>query len=324
MNNQKIISICIPTWNRAKCLDRSLQSIQQQMNERLYEEVELLVSDNCSPDNTEEIVRKYQSQGVKIRYVKNKENIGGNNNFLQCMHLAIGKYILLLSDDDILAQASIPFIVETLKKKDWGVMHLSHHVAEGEVVEFKDYEQFIKRTSYMFTLISVNIFRKDAVDKVNFDKYKGSYLNQVPVFITSAMSCQDNVVINRPLFQYGVAENAGGTYPYFEVFVRDYLNIWQDFLQQGKIKTSTYKYLKRDIYGYLIKHHILWLLFNREKINKKGHRGFNIDNAWKTIFHYYGKESYFYTSFGWIAYHSIRYRVGKITRKISDKFINSK
>jgi len=319
MSDFKILSICIPTWNRAKCLDTSLKSIQGQTNTHLYEDIEILVSDNCSTDNTEKIVKKYQSLGVQIRYVKNKENIGGNNNFLQCMHIATGKYILLLSDDDILAPDSIPFIVTTLKEREWGVMHLSNHESEGEVVVYNDYEKFIRRASYMLTLISVNIFRKEAVEKTKLEDYKDSYLNQVPVFITSAMLVPDSVVINRPMFQYGVADNAGGKYPYFEVFVRNYLDIWKDFLQLKKIKISTYKYLKRDVYNYLIKHHILWLLFNREQINKKGHVGFNIDNAWKTILQYYGNELYFYTSFVWIIYHSIKHRVGKMLKTILAK-----
>ena len=54
-----LLSICIPTYNRAEILDKSLESITKQDIFQKTDEVEIIVSDNCSQDNTHNIVHKY-------------------------------------------------------------------------------------------------------------------------------------------------------------------------------------------------------------------------------------------------------------------------
>ena len=65
---RKTLTIAIPTFNRAKYTRRALQSIAEQYDDRL----EIIVSDNASPDNTEEVVREME-KFMPIKYIKNKE-----------------------------------------------------------------------------------------------------------------------------------------------------------------------------------------------------------------------------------------------------------
>lgn len=102
MKDIPLLSISIPTWNRAKFLAISLESFLNQMKGINPEDVELFVSDNCSDDSTAEVVKGYIDKGLPINYSKNEENIGASRNFLRCMQRASGKYILLLGDDDVL------------------------------------------------------------------------------------------------------------------------------------------------------------------------------------------------------------------------------
>ncbi len=80
-----LLSICIPTYNRATLLDQCLRSIVEQTHESL--DYEIIVSDNNSNDTTEEVVRKYASI-TNLRYFKNEENIGAVRNILNL----VGKY----------------------------------------------------------------------------------------------------------------------------------------------------------------------------------------------------------------------------------------
>ena len=80
-----LLSISIPTWNRAKFLAISLESFLDQMKGINPEKVELFVSDNCSDDNTAEVVKSYIDKGLPITYNKNEENIGASRNFLRCI-----------------------------------------------------------------------------------------------------------------------------------------------------------------------------------------------------------------------------------------------
>lgn len=319
---EKILSICIPTYNRAKYLDMSLTAITQQILELETNEVEILVSDNCSSDNTQKVVEKYHE--LQVNYIRNAENIGADNNFLQCMNKAIGKYILLLGDDDILQPGSIKYIIKVLKEKDWGCMYLSIGHKEMGKEEYDKCDDFIRRVSYMFTFMSVNIFRKDSISLIkNPDKYKGCNLLQMPFYINSALSRNDNVVVKGDFLRCGLAINSNGGYNPFRVFVENYLNIWKEFLEKKLISKSNYIYIKKDVYNSYTKHHVLWLLFNRENIynpNKGVNTGYSIENAWGILFKHYGKESYFYISFLWCLYASFRHRVGKLVKPIIERF----
>lgn len=322
MQEQPILSICIPTYNRSKYLEKSLSSISQQMNDEIASDVEILVSDNCSVDDTQDLVNGYISKGLRLQYIRNHENIGADKNFYQCMKMANGKYVFLLGDDDILKPNAISMLVKTLKLKDWGCLHISASQSLYEIDSYNDNESFLKRVSYMITFMSSMIFRKDSVILVrNHEDYYGSCLLQVPFYIESALLTKDNVVICGQLLDYGLAANTNGGYNVFKVFIVNYLKIWDRFLNKGMINASTYNYLKKHIYVSYIKHYVLWLLFNREMIKKadKESSGYYIDEAWRILFKYYGKKSYFYFSFLWCAYRSFRHRIGKLMKWLKRK-----
>lgn len=94
------LSICIPTFNRAKHLNNCLNSIlvAKKINEFEYE---ICISDNGSTDNTEEIVKRYIDK-LPIKYSKNAVNLGIPRNFLKVVSIANGEFAWLLGDDDLL------------------------------------------------------------------------------------------------------------------------------------------------------------------------------------------------------------------------------
>ena len=92
-HTEPLLSLCIPTYNRAVILKENLSILQGQMSDIDQSDLELIVSNNCSPDNTEEIVSEYIKRGMSINYNCNAQNIGSDGNFLRCMKMAKGKYI---------------------------------------------------------------------------------------------------------------------------------------------------------------------------------------------------------------------------------------
>lgn len=100
MDNEKLLTIAIPTYNGANTISNMLEILLPQCDER----VEILISDNASTDNTKLIIDKYIEKYENIIYVRNAKNIGPDSNYLQCMEMSKGKYTLLLSDDDILIE----------------------------------------------------------------------------------------------------------------------------------------------------------------------------------------------------------------------------
>lgn len=90
------ITIIIPTYNRAQFLKQTIESALQQD----YNNLEVLVCDNASIDNTSEIVAEYLNDS-RFKYYKNQSNIGMVNNWKKALYeYAKGDYFVILSDDD--------------------------------------------------------------------------------------------------------------------------------------------------------------------------------------------------------------------------------
>lgn len=106
MNNAILLSICIPTYNRSHYFKKCVESIisQDGFNTK---DIEILISDNASPDNTEEIVKSFQDKFPNIRYIKNDTNLGAERNILNLLNNFKGEYFFLLTDDDILLPNSL-------------------------------------------------------------------------------------------------------------------------------------------------------------------------------------------------------------------------
>jgi glycosyltransferase involved in cell wall biosynthesis len=92
-----LVTIAIPTFNRA---DGNLICALQSAISQTYKNIEIIVSDNCSSDHTEQVVKQFKDP--RLQYVRHPENIGANANFNFCLSQAKGDYFLLLHDDDLI------------------------------------------------------------------------------------------------------------------------------------------------------------------------------------------------------------------------------
>jgi len=101
---QKIIkptlTIGIPTYNRGRYLSVLLSILSESLSNLKYS-YELVISDNCSSDNTEQIVKSFLNI-LPIKYFRQNENIGGLNNIFFCMQHANSDFFVYLADDDML------------------------------------------------------------------------------------------------------------------------------------------------------------------------------------------------------------------------------
>lgn len=94
-------SIVVFTYNRASLLRDCIASILSQS----FQDFELIVSDNCSDDNTEEVSRSFEDG--RIRYFRNESNLGLRGNLEAGTSHALGEIVFLMGDDDILLQDAL-------------------------------------------------------------------------------------------------------------------------------------------------------------------------------------------------------------------------
>ncbi len=98
------VTIAIPTYNRAATF---LPGVIKSALAQRYKPLEIVVSDNCSTDQTGEVVRSFDDP--RLRYVRPAKNLGSNGNYNNCLAEASGAYLLVLHDDDLID----PDFVET-------------------------------------------------------------------------------------------------------------------------------------------------------------------------------------------------------------------
>ena len=108
-----LVTIMIPTYNRAAYLEAAIQSALKQD----YANLEVIIADDCSSDNTSEIARKFISDG-RLKYFRNEINRGKTANYRHTLYdLAKGDWILNLDGDDYLTDENyISFAMQQISR----------------------------------------------------------------------------------------------------------------------------------------------------------------------------------------------------------------
>ena len=192
LSNHPLVSICIPTYNSARFLRESLDSIVNQT----YSNKEIIVSDNASTDETEKIVKEYLKK-YKVEYYKNEKNISAEANFTRCIELANGEFIAIYHSDDIYDKEIVTRQVEYFNghPNSGAVSTLAYDIdEEGEVFNRKDIpSELNKGNSYEYNfekifkaimkygnflvcpsfMVRANIYKTE-IKKYRYDMFKTS------------------------------------------------------------------------------------------------------------------------------------------------------
>jgi abequosyltransferase len=114
---QKLLTIAIPTYNRAALLDKQLDWLATAIK-GFESECEIIVSDNCSTDNTPGVIKKWQSAFANSIFIanKNQQNIGLMPNIGFCIQTASSQYVWTVGDDDPIEETTLAHVVNTLKQ----------------------------------------------------------------------------------------------------------------------------------------------------------------------------------------------------------------
>lgn len=136
--NKKVplVSIGLIAYNRSHLISQAIESLLKQS----YKNIELIISDDASSDNTEQICRYYVKKDRRIRFYKQKKNLGlpGNSNFV--LQKARGQYFMWASDDDLWHKDFIKVLVVKLEENNQAVIAMSKYILFNG--RYKQYVQF--------------------------------------------------------------------------------------------------------------------------------------------------------------------------------------
>lgn len=112
--NKELVSIIMPSYNTARFISESIQSVKKQT----YKNWELIIVDDCSTDNTDEIVGKFLEDN-RICYIKNSENSGAAVSRNAALRKAQGKWIAFLDSDDLWTPDKLEKQIQFMKKNNY-------------------------------------------------------------------------------------------------------------------------------------------------------------------------------------------------------------
>jgi glycosyltransferase involved in cell wall biosynthesis len=181
------ISICIPQYNRIAYLLKSLKQIEAQD----YQDIEVVVSDDRSSDNTEEAILELQKNyKYPLVFSRNEVNLGYDANYRKSIELASGDYCIVIGNDDTIYQpGSIRFLDEFLEKNGYPELGFCNFVEDNnpDVVVKRAQEsgvlgagKYIALKNYScFSFVGGLIYKKSAFDKYDTSKHDGSIYAQM-------------------------------------------------------------------------------------------------------------------------------------------------
>jgi glycosyltransferase involved in cell wall biosynthesis len=105
-----LVSLCIPTYNRARFLGTTIESVLAQT----FPDLELVIVNDCSPDSTDEVVASFNDP--RIRYIKNPSNLGVPANYNRTLELGRGEFLVLLEDHDVIEPRYVDSLVDLMRR----------------------------------------------------------------------------------------------------------------------------------------------------------------------------------------------------------------
>lgn len=254
MENIKL-TIAIPTFNRCELLRLTLESVLQQRVECM----EIIVSDNASTDGTENMMIEF-CNNYDIRYIRNESNLGMDNNFLNCLLVARGEYVHMLSDDDILLPGAVEKIMSIIDKESPDYINLNSftyssdkfvleqkkppRICIHEDVITKDKNRIMELLGVYITYISATIIKRSNLSKIeNPQKYCGTYFLHAHLVLDMLMSENSKVVITKDAYLAAKNNNSGG-FNLYEVWIKQYKKL----LLNTAVRNGFDYNLMKDIY----------------------------------------------------------------------------
>ena len=256
-----LLTIAIPTFNRAAYLGELLDSLWPQL--KTESRVELLISDNASSDETEATVQEFVARGLQVRYLRNSTNLGSDRNFLQCFEQASGDYVWLFGDDDRMPQGSVGLVLDLLEKTEPDLVYVTPMEFRDTPLdayrrdrfkrppeEVSSARHFAWMVGNMFTLITCNIVnrrRARSIIQIPLERLIGTGLVHLGWVLALLREFRKGIYVYDVLVSVRGGNRSG--YSISQIFGRNYKQLTEEILGAQSSLTKT---LQSDVVRYCL------------------------------------------------------------------------
>lgn len=205
-----MLTIALPIYNGAHTIRLLLDSVVK--NIKNFPEVEVLVLDNASTDNSLEVVEDYLPVINNMRIVSHSKNMGPDFNFSECVHQAKNEYVWIIGADDIIADGGVAEVLSVLATNvGLGAIVCNYSLRPGNMVEVhgsainiqEDYlsdsvAKLVSKAGLHMNFLSAVVHSKKGFISIDREKYYNTYWLQLGVFLEYILN-KTVYVISRPI-----------------------------------------------------------------------------------------------------------------------------
>ncbi|MCY6482757.1 glycosyltransferase [Clostridium aestuarii] len=249
-NELPLVSICIPVYNGEKFINQAIITALQQS----YENIEIIISDNCSTDNTVKIIESFNDRRIKLH--KNSSNDGYLANLNKCLSMANGKYVKYLFADDILEKDNVKILTEIIEQNpdvnfvanNFRQINENNRIISGDLVNIGEGKYDGK---YLFKVLimygdligapSNILIRKETIDKINGFSDEYEYMHDYHAWVRLARE-GNFYFMNRILSYFRIHSQSATTKTIASVSrVRDFYKLLREFINDNEFSKEDIK-----------------------------------------------------------------------------------
>ena len=207
-----LVSVIMPSYNYANYISDAIESVLKQN----IQDIELIIIDDCSKDNSVQVIHRYENKDPRIRTILHKENLGIARTYNDGLDAAEGEYIAFLDSDDIWKKNKLEKQLSILRKKDDLVVWSEGTVIDkegkptGQTFTQREHGSRRKKSGDIFNELLLNNFifdstlivKRENITHIRFDKDL-KYLNDHRFAIDLARN-YSYYFIDEPLADYRV------------------------------------------------------------------------------------------------------------------------
>lgn len=262
-----LVSICIPTYNRAVYLKKCLDSLvcQSEFKQGL---VEIVISDNASTDNTNALARNYAEKYSNIVYHRNMKNMGsinGDVNFAIAMQSGHGILRKLGGDTRIYKRGSLKYFCDISRK--WSISRPVIYFSNGnirgngqEMEEIITLDRFLECSSFMLTWIDTFfLWAEDCKELVPFAEKSKTGFWFVEKTVELMRQKNHAILFNQNIIESMEVKKKDISYGIFKVFYDNFLGIFRPLVNREIISQNCFDYLEKDLlFGFFVNYILEW------------------------------------------------------------------
>ena len=239
-----LLSICIPTYNRAELLGTMLENLVSQDAFRNGADIEIVISDNASTDETRAVGETYAARHPeKIRYFRNPENIQ-DANFGLALSRGRGVFLKLSNDTLLHSSAGLEKTLEAIRRyrAERPILCLKNGTPPWRPdTRISTLDAFWRERSFLTTWIAeFGIWREDFTSAQDFARAADTHLTQVDVLLRLMQRKRDAVVVEGGFFTGIPRKRMGvGSVNSARVFGTDYFDLLAPYVEAGEISRAT-------------------------------------------------------------------------------------